>query len=372
MKTLHANKTYLELAGQGLASICDSFSVGGTERQRLMSMLWLMGSPWGDRRIGERPRILSDITDDHTPFEFSLAFHEGRPELRMLMEALPSDPLVQSRWEAGLDLNQRLARQFGCSLDRFHAIEDLFRPTDEWAKFAIWHAVNVGDKPTFKIYLNPNAHGPEQSTALVRAALQRLGMPHVFDGLPEARPRRDRLSYLSLDLSDDDDARVKLYFCHHDATIADVEGFMELSRYHVSGEAAEFCRTASGGATRYEGLPIQTCYAFVGDDPCPDTVTLHFPVRSYADDDRVAMERISTLLPAAVRAPYQRMVGAFVGHDLEASQGAQTYVSYRNHRGQQRTTVYLSPNAYRAAYRSVRPSASRVEHVGAPALSLSA
>lgn len=367
----NARKTYLELAGQKMASICDAFTVDSAQRQRLMSMLWVMGSPWGDRQIGDRPRILSDITDDHTPFEFSLAFNDHRPEFRMLLEALPSDPLIQSRWEAGLELSKRLERQYGCDLGRFRAIEDLFRPTDEWARFAMWHAVNLGDKPTFKTYLNPNAHGPERATALVQAALQRLGVPQIFDGLPELRAGRDQIRYFSLDLSDEADARIKIYLTHHNSTIADLEQLVGFSRHHVSGEAAEFCRAASGGATRYDGLPVQTCYAFVGDELVPDTVTLHFPVRAYAKNDQVAMERIAALIPSSCRAPYARMMSHFVNHDLTASTGAQTYVSYRRADEHQRVTVYISPNAYRGPVATAQP---RVEsrHWATSALSLSA
>lgn len=353
-------KSHLELAGHKLASICDAFSVDSAQRHRLMNMLWLMASPWGDRPIGERPSILSDITDDHTPYEFSLAFNDGRPEFRMLMEALPSDPLIQSRWEAGLELSKRLERQLGCDLTRFRAIEDLFRPSDEWARFAMWHAVNLGDKPTFKIYLNPNAHGSERATSLVQVALERLGVPQIFDGLPEVRPGRDQLRYFSLDLSAEEDARIKVYFCHYNVGIADLETFMEFSRYHVSGEAAEFCRAASGGATRYEGLPVQTCYAFVGDDLVPETVTLHFPVRSYAENDREAMERVASLIPTECRSGYERMVSSFINGDLSASTGAQTYVSYRRQGGEQRVTVYLSPNAYRRQVVAEQPMAKRI------------
>ncbi len=340
-------RTYLELAGQKLAALCDAYALDTLQRQRLMSMLWLMGSPWGDQPLGERPRFLSDITDDHSPFELSMAFGDGNPEFRMLMEALPSDPLISSRWEAGLDLTKRLERQFGCSLERFHAIEEIFKPTDEYARFAMWHAVNVGEKTTFKVYLNPNAHGTRHAEALIQAALTRLGVPQVFDGLPIVRPGRDQISYFSLDLTEGEDARIKIYFCHHNVGIADLETFMEFSRHHRSGEAAEFCRAASGGAVRYDGLPLQTCYAFVGNEPVPQNVTLHFPVRSYTDNDQQAMERISSLIPAASRGAYERLVKMFVSRDLTTSTGAQTYVSYRRQADERRVTVYLSPNAYR-------------------------
>lgn len=366
-----AKKTHLELAGQKLASLCDAFSLDGTRRQRLMNVLWLMATPWADRPIGDRPSILSDITDDHTPYEFSLAFSDAGPEFRMLIEAMPANPLIQSRWEAGLELSKRLERQYECSLAPFRAIEDLFRPTDEWARFAMWHAVNIGDKTTFKIYLNPNAHGSEQAASLVQAALQRLGVPQIFEGLPEVRPGRDQIRYFSLDLTEEEDARIKVYFCHQNVGIADLETFMEFSRHHVSGEAAEFCRTASGGATRYDGLPVQTCYAFVGDEFVPETVTLHFPVRSYAPTDRVAIERVASLLPASQRGEYERMLASFVGHDLATSAGAQTYVSYRRQGDEQRVTVYLSPNAYRAQVLAEQPMMKRT-HWESSAMSLSA
>lgn len=363
-----ARRTHLELAGQKMAALCNAFSVDTVQRQRLMSMLWLMATPWGDRPVGTRPSILSDITDDHSPFELSLAFGNKAPEFRMLMEALPTDPLISSRWEAGLDLNRRLARQFGCSLSRFQAIEELFEPTDQWARFAMWHAVNVGEKTTFKIYLNPNAHGAQHAPPLVRAALQRLGVPQVFDGLPEVRPGRDELSYFSLDLSDGEDARIKIYYSHRNAGIADIETFMGFSPHHASGEAAEFCRAASGGAVRYDGLPLQTCYAFVGNKFVPEAVTLHFPVRSYVQDDQEAMERILELLPVCHREGYRRMASMFVGRDLTTSAGAQTYVSYRRDGAQRRVTVYLSPNAYRPTISAQQPSASQSWN----ALSLSA
>jgi len=363
-------RTYLELAGHKMAPICDAFLPIGVQRHRLSSILWLMMSPWGDRPLGSRPRILSDITDDHTPFEFSIAFREHGPEFRMLVESLPLDPLAASRWNAGLVLNRKLERQFGCSTRRFRVIQDLFRPADDWAKFAMWHAVNVGPTDTFKIYLNPGARGRGAAAGVVEEALRRLEMGNVLASLPPVRPGRDEVRYFSLDLAEDDSARVKVYYCHEGSDVDDVERLLRRSPHHVYGEAARFCRALGGERARYDRLPLQTCYSFVQGESTPSTVTLHFPVRAYVPNDQEAMDRIAGVLAEAQRSAYTRMVKGYIGQAPEASTGAQTYLSYHRTASSYCTTVYLSPNAYQRG--RVDTSDRRVAHAASGLMSLSA
>src|SRR5882724_11095743 len=71
---------------------------------------------WGSSLASSSPRWRSHITDDETPFEFSLAIAEGEPELRFLTEAQGVEPSLDSNWQAAEALNRTLATLFDLDL----------------------------------------------------------------------------------------------------------------------------------------------------------------------------------------------------------------------------------------------------------------
>lgn len=328
------------------------------------------------------PSFVSDVGDDHTPFELSISLCAGAaPDLRVLAEPQGATPSLRSNRDAALDVLARLARGSGgsISLARLERIADLFLPEDPRGAFAIWIAAGgAPGAPDVKVYLSPEARGPEHAPALVEEALVRLGLGAAWPALSRtllARGTdRDELKYFSLDLSAHADARVKVYARHHDATIDDAERAASAARDHRAGDAAELLRSV-GGRERYDRRPLATCLAYDGADPArPRTATTYVPVNDYAPNDLVITQRVEALLArhAIDPAPYAAAARACARRPLEDGIGAQSYVAWKRRAGAPVVTVYFAAEAYRpGAIAHVAPprgpggdAAALARHVG--------
>lgn len=348
--------SFRSLAQLRLHALCEAVAFEPAAAQAVFDALI---DSWGDLPIGAAPRWRSDITDDHTPYELSLSFANGRAEPRFLVESQcesPADlPTLDKAWEAGQATNQRLRGRYGACLERFERIVDLFAPSAVQTRFAMWHAawLRPGAPPLFKLYLNPEAHGPAAAPQRVAAALQRLGFTHAWRFIAEQlqrRPSRDHIIYFSLDLEATPEARVKIYLAHPGARAQDVEPLLAAAPDYQPGDAERFCRALTGGSGPYELRPLLTCFAFSSEHDCrPRNVTLHLPIRCYVRDDHVALERIATLLGEREGALYRRAVEAVAPRPLDAGAGLQTYVSFRRQNEQPKITVYLAVEAYATA-----------------------
>src|SRR4051812_5555185 len=67
---------------------------------------------WGTQEIPRRPPYASTIGDDHSPFEYSVAFGQERTELRLLVEMQGQTPAALTNQQAALAFNARLAQRF--------------------------------------------------------------------------------------------------------------------------------------------------------------------------------------------------------------------------------------------------------------------
>ncbi len=312
-----------------------------------------MVAPWGATALPVRPAWPSDITDDHTPFEFSAVFGTKRPELRILVEAQGARPTLAANVAAGRELNRALAAR-GADLERFAAVADLFLPEEPSGKFALWHAaaLTADHAPSFRVYLNPQVNGVQRAYATVEEALRRLGMAEALPVLAAGArrgPARDELRYFSLDLSSDRRARVKIYVYHHEATVDVVDRAYSVGENYVPGAVAEFCESVAGTRGALPAPP-GTCFAFVQGKP-GTSATLHLPVRFYAENDRVAREHVRGYLVrnGIPTDAYERTLEAVARRPLEAGSGMQTYGSLRLEPSGPRVTVYLATEAFHAA-----------------------
>jgi hypothetical protein len=340
------SNTHIEHAARRLKVISKALAIEPERQETAARIVRTCMQSWGPTAVGDSPTVLSDITDDHTPFEFSLGFRPDSIDLRFLVEARPATPKIEARWEAGLALLESLRREHGCDIHRFRAVADLFAPADQWARFSMWHAVNIGKKARFKIYLNPAANGTHSASPTVRAALRRLGLADAWSAIPQLRSGLDEVKYFSLDLVDDARARVKVYFSHRNVDVDFLEMMLARAPGYVPGTAESFCRKLSGGRFSFDALPVQTCYSFVG--AAVDDVALHFPVRSYARHDGEALERVSGFLNEPHRSQYRELLTALTG-DPSRRRGVQTYASLWAGRQPRELTVYLSPQLYASA-----------------------
>jgi hypothetical protein len=345
------SSSYFEHMAGRLDLICRAFAIEPDRQQVAERILGTCMQSWNRSSIGRSPPLLSDITDDHSPFEYSLAFRPDGVDIRFLVEPQPATPKIESRWDAGMALVESIQREHACHLSRFHEVADLFQPSDHWARFALWVAVSIGANALFKIYLNPAGNGAHNASRTVRAALRRLGLEQAWSSVPELRRGLDEVKYFSLDLVDDARARVKVYFSHRNVDVDFLEMMLSRAPGYVPGSAEAFCRKLSGGKFNFDGLPVQTCYSFIGS-PAVEDVALHFPVRSYARDDGEALGRVSSLLGEPRRTQYRDLVRALTG-DPSRRGGAQTYASLWS--GQPReVTIYLSPQLYLGAKDAAR------------------
>jgi DMATS type aromatic prenyltransferase len=346
--------TFQEFGTARLQALCEAVGYGAAETETVKRFFTFMSSPWGSRRIGTTPLWPSDITDDHTPFELSLALEDARPEVRFLMEAQSAhgSTTLRSTWEDGLALTQRMNAEFGVSLERFNLVKDLFEPVDPQARFALWHAFFLKDgRPDLKVYFNPAARGPESANAVVQQALERLGFSRAWSCISEQAMRPgglDRILYFSLDLSAHRSARVKIYLAHRNITAEELESVMSLAQEHVPGEAWVFCQALKGHTGGFEvSRSVLTCLSFTSDDDeRPSSVTLHVPVRCYVRSDGQTMERIRYLLEPSGHMLLKRAVGALAHRQLDSGVGLIQWASMRRQGSKIRTTIYLAAETY--------------------------
>ncbi|MEY4548736.1 MAG: hypothetical protein RL685_4931, partial [Pseudomonadota bacterium] len=141
---LPARKTtrHNDLAGTQLRSLCDVLGLQSSYPEYLLLQRFLLGA-WGERPRKALAPYGSLIGDDHSPYEYSVAFSRGEVELRLLLEAQALRPSLLANHRAALELNKRLADVFPIGLARFNAVADLFLPPEPRGAFSLWHAVSL-------------------------------------------------------------------------------------------------------------------------------------------------------------------------------------------------------------------------------------
>jgi DMATS type aromatic prenyltransferase len=313
----------------------------------------LLGTGWRDEPTAGGPRWPSDITDDHSPFEFSIAFDGQNETLRILTE--PQDalnPSLQASWRRAEEIHDKLALQWGASLQSFKQVADLFAPGPAASgQFSIWHSAILGDSgdPEFKIYLNPKIHGAADAGRVLDAGLGRLGLRELWSGLTKSALRRGRLDepvYLSLDLSSKADARVKIYVAHHNVTARELTAALALSAGFDAKRVEGWLTQLVGGLGPYLARPPITCFALRRGNIDMLSTTLHLPVRCYLSEDFEIARRVCGFLGFAQRVRYMRALTGLAERPLESGSGLQTYASLRASPGRQAVTVYLAPQVY--------------------------
>lgn len=351
-----ASQTFADYGAVRFRMLCQGAGFDGAETEKFITTFRRLLTPWGNLQIGNQPRWMSNIGDDHSPLEFSIAITNEQPEVRVLMEVQGDSARVQSQRVAGLIFNEMLEREFGASLERLHLIQDLFLPEKMQGSFAIWNAVVFSQRkePCFKIYLNPQAQGAERTHSLVEEALVRLGFPRAWSALNQTVARRgnqlDEIKYFALDLVNSHTARVKIYIHHHYATLEELEIACSVANNYVPGEACKFAQAMSGGNQLLSLRSPFTCPSFIeGNDERPEETTLYIPVCAYAHDDRVVSDRVHKYLMShnLDSSLYNRILKSYATRPLESGVGMQSWVSYRRQQRKPRLTIYLSTESYR-------------------------
>ena len=329
--------------------------------------LALLTQTFGNEPLRDGPSWITDLTDDGSPFEFSVAFDKD-VELRMLVEPQFAPFDLASNWSAAEETNASLAKIAGVSMRRFDQISTLFAPRkDSPASFAMWHALSLksGSPPAFKIYLNPQIHGAAYASTLVTQALEVLDMTEAvkFIGERLARPN-ERFIYLSLDLSEGPAARVKVYVAFDSTDPLLLERLFIGTKYYQRGTVAKWLEILLGDSLD----PLNTDRSVIGcvafSDSSTPQATLHVPIRRHAPDDEQALRRACELLDHRSAARLERTIRGWAMRPLEAGRGSITYASCREEASGTRLTVYLAPQLYAiAAPRTVPPLTPVYSHI---------
>jgi len=355
------------LADAGVAklrALCSALGYDAFSIHRASCLFRKLAVGWGGRPAQAKPWP-SDVTDDHSPFELSIAIDGDLPEIRFLVEAQGEAPSLRSNWEAGLRVNERLAAEHGVPMDRFAAVADLFAVGPRSETFGIWHAVCLqpGREPRFKVYLNPRAKGADQSAFVLETAMTRLRMETALRNIPPLGPHN---RFFSLDLAANPRARVKIYAAHPNATPEEVEAAVAMVPGPGPGRAAAFCRAMAGSNGPFDDRPVFTCLSFCENASAPTSATVYFPVRAYAEHDGVVRDRILRFVESPKAAVmYRSALNAAASHrELDTGVGLQTYVSIRLEPDCDRFTVYFSPELHGSASSVRRITAGASSSVG--------
>jgi DMATS type aromatic prenyltransferase len=310
----------------------------------------------GQRPLSEPPAWPSNVADDHTQVEFSVAFNGAEPpSLRILGEALGSPPGARANMAAGYQFIDSQAAKFGWSTSRLNAVRDLFATEQPQGVFAVWCSLvfRSGRPPELKVYLNPEVKGAGQAPGLVGEALRRLKMGKSYQTLLDRviRPGElgfsDRLSFFAIDLHEGPQARVKIYVTHHHAEVRDVIRAASAVNGVDAMEAAEFC-TMAGGTSRFHGRPLVGSYTLTEGADEPVGYSIYVPARSYVSDDQEARDRAVTVLDryGFDGRTLDRALAKVTQRPLRDGVGLIPHISLRLGPPRPGVTVYLSAEAY--------------------------
>lgn len=355
---------YSYTAGQ-LSSLC---SVAGLSPETAVADLGALLEPVRARPLADPPVWPTDVSDDHTPVEFSVAFESGRaPTVRVLGEAMAAQPSRRSNLRSALGLVDRFAEDRELRLDQFHRVRELFLDEDPRHDFAMWFSLVYKRElpPEVKIYFNPDARGTQDAPERVARALHDLQLDGAYRTMldhgvrPGALNRDDRFTFFALDLHSQPYARVKVYLTHHNAE----PDHLERAASAVPGAdlvALHDFLTLTGCDRSLTGRPALSGYTFVrGDTDRPSTYSLYLPIRDYVRDDEQARDITVSVLDRFGIDPMRadKAIAAVARRPLADGVGLIAHLSLRlNPFGPPGVTVYLSSEAYEVP-------APRREHV---------
>lgn len=340
--------TYASVAAAQIGDLCDSLGLG-SHTADVRALFGRVTRGWSHHPIDRGPLWASDLTDDHTPYEFSIAYRDDRPELRLLVEAQTPGGSVLDQWRAGMALQAELASELGASRDRLDAICAGFAPAAGCrARFALWHSVvfDPGGRHLVKLYLNPRIDGPAGAPHRVRSALAAAGLGRAWDAVARLMDPHCEPCYLSLDLTDDG-GRVKVYIAHPGATLASYVARLDALGAATARDAAALIEPFAGPGQRFERRPLLTCLGFRTDPAAPD-VTIHVPVRSYVGSDQDSLDGIGRCLDPRALAQLTEAVSRLARIPLTASRGRVSYVSRTRTTAGVRHTIYIAPLCHSA------------------------
>src|SRR5689334_7394606 len=93
--------SYYEHGARRLSALCRANGLEDRLEQTL-ELFKILGASWGDQPVTTGSRgWVSDVADDHSPFEFSVVYGGRYPEVRILVEAQSRPATLEGNWQAG-------------------------------------------------------------------------------------------------------------------------------------------------------------------------------------------------------------------------------------------------------------------------------
>jgi hypothetical protein len=335
---------------RGIEALGDIVGLSRAKTAEAVTLFGAMSAGWSSY-AGEVPPFANDITDDATPFEYSLALGALAPELRVLVEPQIRPYGLDSNWREATRVLRALADEGVISLAKFETVAHVFRPQGEGARFGLWTALSIqdGSQPLIKAYLNPLVSGAHSACDKVADAFRVLGLNG--DSVLELGGTWVPV-YWALDLVASPEARAKVYWGGA-AGVDDVELLLRRCSNFREGQAAKWLGAILGRSS-FEDRPAPVVtHSFRSASPVP-VGTLHLPLRFYVASDEDALERVGSLLSTRDRAVLLAAASA-TKSDVGARAAQLTYVSLTPISDVVRVVVYLAPEAYGRA-----PGARRV------------
>jgi hypothetical protein len=163
-------------------------------------------------------------------------------------------------------------------------------------------------------------------------------------------PVLDELKYFALDLSNDAEARVKIYVRHHASTAQDLEVASSAAESYVRDETLDFVRAMAGNEARLNQRAPFTCSSFVGEERAhPLATTIYVPVCAYSNDDAAVLDRVRTYMDERQMpsSTYESIVWGFANRPLTEGVGMQPWIALRRFDTVTRMTIYLATEANR-------------------------
>lgn len=354
-KPLHAQDVTLgALLRDQLTALLKAVGAGA-QRDSAVRLLETFLGDTAARPVGAPVLWPSDVADDHSPVEWSVAFEADRPpSVRVLVEPVAPRPGHRANARLALRRLGEVAEERALSTGRLASLGDLFFPDRAEGLFALWYSIVLrGASPEVKAYLNPAAAGPARATDLTREALHRLGFRDGFAAVDRVVRSRgagmDSCAYVALDLNDHHEARVKVYLAHRDAGTEDVVRVAAAVPGLDLDQLRAFCRLAGDPGDRHTRRPLMSSYSFLSGTPeRPSGYSLYVPVREYVSDDREARDRALAVLDhfGLDTARCDEAIAAVARRPLAGGRGLISHISLRMGVPRPGVTVYLSTEIY--------------------------
>lgn len=331
--------------------LCNGLNLRKKQTDSAIKMFDLACQSWSDWPLHATPYWPSDISDDQTPFEFSVEFGSQDVLLRILFESQLKPITLNSSWFAGLQLHERIKHLPGVDLTKFELIADLFKPAENASTFSLWHSavLNSDGNYLFKAYLNPQIHGLDSSASLIQEALTRLNLTNAWEFIASklsASEGNIRLMFFSLDLVQGSHSRVKVYFSNSTMLLQHYDSQFQDSRNYKSGEISKWIKTLTGLDNTLDSRHIGNYFAFNSGDQRNPVCSIQVPIRQYVENDYSALQRTLTLLPHNHRKKLNAVISNMSTCTLDLNRGLLAHVAIKHDADELCIVTYLSAEAY--------------------------